>query len=129
MGDGQASVKSAVQTELLAYRLKEIRENNGLSLRGFAAGVSKVGSNVSHTSVTDYEGGTPVPADYLSGVCVAYDINPAWLFWGEPPRERRTPAHAERVLEIVRDLTGTTDEEEIAYIQKVIQEMRKDDAR
>lgn len=100
-----------------------------MDLGGFADGVSRTGYEVSQSSVSGYENETTIPAEYLAAVCTAYDINPAYLLWGELPEQRQTPAHLERVLEIIRDDVSVTDEEEIARLRKVIQAMKQEDDR
>ena len=108
-------------------RFKEVREGLGLDVRGFADGVSRAGYEVSQASVSGYEDETTIPAEYLAAVCTAYDINPAYLLWGELPEQRQTPAHLERVLEIISDVASVADEEEIARLQKIIQTMKEED--
>ena len=110
-------------------RFRDVREGLGLDLGGFADGVSRTGYEVSQSSVSGYENETTIPAEYLAAVCTAYDINPAYLLWGELPEQRQTPAHLERVLEIIRDDVSVTDEEEIARLRKVIQAMKQEDDR
>ena len=110
-------------------RLKVVREGLGLGVDAFADGVGRAGYEVSQASVSGYENETMIPAEYLAAVCTAYDINPAYLLWGELPEQRKTPAHAERVLEVIRDVASATDEEEIARLRKVIQAMKEDDDR
>jgi hypothetical protein len=110
-------------------RFRDVREGLGLDLGGFADGVSRTGYEVSQASVSGYENETTIPAEYLAAVCTAYDINPAYLLWGELPEQRQAPAHMERVLEIIRDDVSVTDEEEIARLRKVIQAMKQEDDR
>jgi hypothetical protein len=110
-------------------RFRAVRERLGLGLGGFADGVSRTGYEVSQASVSGYENETTIPAEYLAAVCTAYDINPAYLLWGELPEQRQAPAHLERVLEIIRDDVSVTDEEEIARLRKVIQAMKQEDDR
>ena len=98
-------------------------------MRGFADGVTGAGYEVSQASVSEYENETTIPAEYLAAVCTAYDINPAYLLWGELPEQRRSPAHAERVLETVRDVPSGTDKEELARLRKIIHAMKRDDDR
>ncbi len=110
-------------------RFRDVREGLGLGLGGFADGVSRTGYEVSQASVSGYENETMIPAEYLAAVCTAYDINPAYLLWGELPEQRQSPAHAERVLEIIRDVASTSDEEEITRLQKIIRVMKEEDDR
>ena len=110
-------------------RLKVVREGLGLGVRGFADGVSMAGYEVSQASVSAYENETLIPAEYLAAVCTAYDVNPAYLLWGELPEQRQSPTHAERVLEIVRDVASDPDEEEIARLRKIIQVLKEEDDR
>ncbi len=110
-------------------RLKVVREGLALGVRGFADGVSMAGYEVSQASVSGYENETMIPAEYLAAVCTAYDVNPAYLLWGELPEQRQSPAHAERVLEIIRDVASDPDEEEITRLQKIIRVMKEEDDR
>ncbi len=110
-------------------RLKVVREGLGLGVRGFADGVSMAGYEVSQASVSGYEKETMIPAEYLAAVCTAYDVNPAYLLWGELPEQRQSPAHTERVLEIIRDVASTSDEDEIARLGKIIRAMKEEDDR
>ena len=110
-------------------RLKVVREGLGLGVRGFADGVSMAGYEVSQASVGGYENETMIPAEYLAAVCTAYDVNPAYLLWGELPEQRQSPAHTERVLEIIRDIASTSDEDEIARLRKIIRAMKEEDDR
>lgn len=90
-------------------RLKEIRHDLGLGVRGFALGISDVGYEVSQASISGYENGTTIPAEYVAAVCEAYDINPTYLIWGEAPKERQEPDEAARKLAALRGLIDATE--------------------
>ena len=94
---------------------------------GFAEGVIRAGCFTDKTSVGNYEKHTTVPAAYIAGVCDAYDINPSYILWGEPPKERRAPASAERALEIIRHVSKATGEESLDQLLKIIQAMEAAD--
>ena len=65
-------------------RLREIRERSGLSVRGFAQALQeRCGYRVSHGSVSGYENGRTVPAEYAAAVTRAFALNPQWLLLGE----------------------------------------------
>ena len=119
MSDGQQFVNKDLHVSGVATRLAQVRADLGLVSRGFAAGLSEVGLNVSHTSVMEYEKGTTVPVPYLAAVCEAYDINPAYLIWGEPPERREPPTLAAKKLRAVREVLDATESDLIRVVRQI----------
>lgn len=119
MSRDQHSVKNFVHVVGLASRLAQVRADLGLVSRGFAAGLGEVGLSVSHTSVVEYEKGTTVPVTYLAAVCEAYDINPAYLIWGEPPKQRQPPTLAAKKLQAVREVLDATEGDLLWLVRQI----------
>jgi PAS domain S-box-containing protein len=84
----------------ISDRLRSVRERTGLSVRGFATALEKdAGYGVSHSSVSEYEGGRTVPANYIAAVLRAFQINPTWLLTGEGLEAMVPPEIEQRAFE------------------------------
>jgi PAS domain S-box-containing protein len=68
---------------LIADRLRALRANRGLTVRGLAMAVSAAGFRVSRSSVSQYERGTAVPAAYLAALSRALSVDAHWLLHGD----------------------------------------------
>ncbi len=80
-------------------RLARVRTRTGFSTRGFAVELEqRAGYTVSHSSVSQYEVDTTVPALYVEAVARAFDVDPEWLLTGDGLPERVAPNEAERAL-------------------------------
>lgn len=96
----------------ISYRLAQIREREGLSLREFVEVLEdRTGFRVGHDSARRYETDqTRVPADYAAEVCRAFGVASDWLLFGEGPIERPPPLVLERAFEevtrVVRRVRG-----------------------
>jgi transcriptional regulator with XRE-family HTH domain len=81
-------------TNPLAMRLKEVRQARGLSLRRMQHALENRGYEVSHDSIRHYEQGTrTIPVDYVRMVCIALDVDAAWLMFGDRAREIGSDEH------------------------------------
>lgn len=116
------SVKHSDYLPAIRGRLKDIRLDLGLGVRGFARGISKVGYEVSQASISGYENGTTIPAQYVAAVCEAYDINPTYLIWGEPPKQRQQPDEAAKKLAALRGLIDATENDWIEVVRPLLEQ-------
>lgn len=88
--------------EDIATRLREVRRRTGLGTRGFASELQRrSGYGLSHSSVSQYESGTTVPASYTDAVARAFQIDPRWLLSGEGLPERIELSEVERAFSLV----------------------------
>lgn len=86
-------------------RLRELREDRGLSLREMASRVvGDGGHGVSHDSVRNYEAGRSIPSDYLIAVCSTFHVSPDWLLFGRGSMRDRPAQDASAALEAVGDI-------------------------
>lgn len=86
-------------------RLRQLREEQGLSLRDMASRVERDGGHkVSHDSVRNYEEARNIPSDYLTAVCTAFRVSPDWLLFGRGSPRPRPTLDASAALEAVGDI-------------------------
>lgn len=101
----------------LQCRLREIREQEQLSLREFADRLERrAGFSVAHDSVRRYESGERrVPTDYLAAVCDAFGMSSRWLLFGEGARRVSEPSRVDEAMgeieEIIAALRGDARED------------------
>lgn len=91
-------------THDLSARLRRLRREHDLSLRGMAARLSSEGHSVSHDSVRQYENGRQVPAEYVLAVSSAFDASLDWLLLGQGAMRPRRASEADEALETVTDI-------------------------
>lgn len=86
-------------------RLRQLREDRGLSLREMASRVTLEGGyRVSHDSVWKYEEGRSIPSDYMIAVCSVFHVSPDWLLFGRGSMRARPSLDASTALEAVGDI-------------------------
>lgn len=104
------------EIQVIVERIKEIRNDNGLSITKFA---SRIGVNTS--TCARWENGyiSSLKTEYIKKISDVFNVSAMWLMGANVPKEKESAEHADLRNKISDELTFASTED-LKAIQKFI---------